>query len=316
VGDGESIIVMGGVGYPIRSNGVDAARFGKAADLIGKGLRIFANIGEYAITPSREAIQLDDITVDKLRAKLTNIYDKIIPILQEKMDKFDGNTYEAKCFFASLKNDFKFMPAFSLNWHGAQIDGRSIKLNSDLCVSFVGQQRTWRTTISTTRAVESIPVTASASRSNHVILDDLKVGAFSRCKAAIEKNYEERQKAGTSHYRDRDAYFLVKKDKWDDFVKFTGWKGAVKKVSDMEKSTVAKSSTASVKGLQQLSQHDYLTPFDKQNLDIHDSVIIFPILRGRVDFGGFSSSSVAATKEIITHCVKLAPNLETLWRLF
>lgn len=120
----ETCVVMGGVAYALPMNRMmENAKFKKFDQLLNSKLIIHAPIGEYSITPSREAIQMDDLTTDRLVARLTSIIDTFIPEMQNQMDAFDGNLLDAKKFIISMKKNFSFLPkGIKLNWKGIEVD--------------------------------------------------------------------------------------------------------------------------------------------------------------------------------------------------
>lgn len=223
-GNGESIVEMGGVGYRLPTESVlENKKFEKFSVLLSNNIVIHSPIGEYSITPSREAIQLDDLTMTRLYTKLEKFIDTFIPTLQAQLDSFTGNTFDAKKKLRELRSNFKFLPEkILLNWHGkpltsSQIDVKTAKVKS------VGNQAYYKKIISQDE-VKSIVV----QENSFIFLDDLGAGGVGRCKHFVT----EKKRDGQSRYNSYIAY-IVKKSEKDKFIQETGWEGEFDKTSSL-----------------------------------------------------------------------------------
>jgi hypothetical protein len=221
-GSGEAVIVMGGVGYRIPQETLkENKKFSKYESLLHQNIAIHVPIGEYSITPSREAIQLDDLTLTRLQAKLEDVINSFIPELQKEMDKFDGNTWDAKLKIKSLRDKFSFLPdTIKLNWNGMPLTASGIQVKATPVCGYFSQ--TYYRKIGFDKEIkELIP-----SKSSFLFLDDLGKGGVGRIKLFLnEKKNQER-------YTGFSAYLLNKKDK-DSFVKETGWVGEFTRTSTL-----------------------------------------------------------------------------------
>ena len=282
---GEGVVEMGGVGYrlPVESI-LENKKFQKFSSLLSSHIVIHAPIGEYSITPSREAIQLDDLTMTRLYTKLEKFVDTFVPTLQAQLDSFTGNTFDAKKKLQEVRSNFKFLPEkILLNWHGkpltaSQIDVKTAKVKS------VGNQTYYKKIISQDE-VKSIVV----QENSFIFLDDLGTGGVGRCKHFIT----EKKKDGQSRYNSYIAY-IVKKSEKDKFIKETGWIGEFDKTSSLPvppKNLSVKVGGISVSAgtLRMRSEHSWgitecLTPIDiaSDKIKKADQFILFPSFANKV----------------------------------
>ena len=102
---GESFSVMGGVSYPIDA---DKVKY-ELQDLVNRGgLVIDFDLGELDFTPSREALEYGDVTVNALNSRLEFIakdfVDKIADTIKDKV-----NLYDALKAVSVVKKNFQFL---------------------------------------------------------------------------------------------------------------------------------------------------------------------------------------------------------------
>lgn len=98
-----ALAVQGGVSYPIDLSQLNKAIADNPAMLtfmqkVVKNTHpiIMFEIGEVAVTPSREAISYDKRTIDNIVAKLANAQAKMLVELEQKMDSFPNNWERTK----------------------------------------------------------------------------------------------------------------------------------------------------------------------------------------------------------------------------
>ena len=129
-GANSPVVVMGGVGYRLPSETIlENKKFEKFRGLLNCNIAIHVPIGEYSITPSREAIQLDDLTMSRIFAKLGQIVDSFVPKMQVDMDAFKGNTWEAKLKLKELRDVFTFLPdTLKLDWNGKPLTAAAMSV--------------------------------------------------------------------------------------------------------------------------------------------------------------------------------------------
>lgn len=223
-GSGDAVIVMGGVGYRIpRENLAENKKFAPFAHLLNRHMVIYVPIGEYSITPSREAIQLDDLTLNRLQAKLSQIVDTFIPKLQADMDKFDGNTWSAKNYLRKLRENFNFLPdTIQLTWQNAPLTAASIKIKTSKVKSYYNQAYARKKILSDEKVNEMV-----SNEKHFVFLDDLGLGGVGRVKQFLIN-----KKASGDTWGSYLVYLVKKADK-DAFVAETGWIGDFEKTSSL-----------------------------------------------------------------------------------
>ena len=270
-----SFVVMGGVGYrlPVEMI-VQESKFKRWSAILSHGLVIFAPIGEYSITPSREAIKFDHITSNHLIAKLEEILSSILPKLQTEMDAFVGNSREAKLKFKQIKKDLGFLPDFSLTWNGEPITADPFKLEKDSGISYVA-----RSSYNKRMDVQNDIQYLEANSRTEIIVDDLKRGGLSRIKYALKKV--------DRWSTDAKSYYIIPVAVLPSFIAATNWVGNDwKYTSSFEKIPDTLRGETSKATYKTLVKYPYshkissqLEPISQTALDDASSAIIFPIER-------------------------------------
>jgi hypothetical protein len=223
-GFGSPVVVMGGVGYrlPVETL-LENKKFDKFRGLLKCNLAIHVPIGEYSITPSREAIQLDDLTMTRMLTKLDQIVDSFIPKMQADMDSFMGNTWDAKLKLKSLREDFTFLPdTLKLNWNGKPLTATAMPVKYAKVDLY--STASWNKKISIDSGVKNI----EANKKAFLFLDDLKVGGVGRAKQAIL------EKKKTDSYASY-AFYIFKESEKAKFIQETGWVGEFVLTSSLPK---------------------------------------------------------------------------------
>jgi hypothetical protein len=233
-GHGSPVVVMGGVGYrlPVETL-LENKKFDKFRGLLKCNLTIHVPIGEYSITPSREAIQLDDLTMTRMLTKLEQIVDSFIPKMQADMDSFTGNTWEAKLKLKTLRDQFTFLPdTLKLNWNGKPLTATAMSVK-DAKVDLYSTA-SWNKKISIDSGVKNI----EANQKAFLFLDDLKIGGVGRAKQIM---LEKKKNDSYSSY----AFYILKESEKAKFIQETGWVGEMTLTSSLPKvPTKGKTSTS------------------------------------------------------------------------
>lgn len=298
-GSGDAVIVMGGVGYRIpRENLAENKKFAPFAHLLNRHMVIHVPIGEYSITPSREAIQLDDLTLTRLHAKLSQIVDAFIPKLQKDMDKFDGNTWSAKNYLRKLRENFSFLPdTIQLTWEGKPLTAASIKIKTSKVKSYYNQAYARKKILSDDKVSEMVP-----NEKHFVFLDDLGLGGVGRVKQFLIN-----KKAGGDSWGSYLVYLVKKADK-DAFVAETGWIGEFEKTSALPpvpKQVKASSVVSDPRCFRMRSNNSWGTNECLMELDEKDSkikaasrFILFPTFANKI--ANHSTTRTDALVELFT----------------
>ena len=223
-GANSPVVVMGGVGYRLPSETIlENKKFEKFRGLLNCNIAIHVPIGEYSITPSREAIQLDDLTMSRIFAKLGQIVDSFVPKMQVDMDAFKGNTWEAKLKLKELRDVFTFLPdTLKLDWNGKPLTAAAMSVK-DAKVNLYSTA-SWNKKISVDEGVKNI----ESNKKAFLFLDDLKIGGIGRAKQAIL------EKKKTDSYASW-AFYILKESEKAKFIQETGWVGEFALTSSLPK---------------------------------------------------------------------------------
>ena len=277
----ESLVVMGGVGYRLPVETIlENKRFEKFKVLLSHGIVLDAPIGEYSITPSREAIQLDDLTSNRIFARLDQIVTSFIPALQADMDKFDGNTWGAKGKLSIVREKFKFIPdTIRLTWKGLPLTASPLSVKTAkvkiLSCSYYHKK------ITSEDQVKELVY----NENSFVFLDDLSLGGTGRCKKFIQD-----EKASSTRYGSYSVYIVKKADK-DAFVKETGWIGEFNMTSSLPAPVIVRASSGKgSSGLIKMRSNrtwginDCVEPFNPSSDRIKkaERLVIFPTFANKV----------------------------------
>jgi hypothetical protein len=280
-GHGSPIVVMGGVGYRLPSETLlENKKFTKFKSLLDCNMAIHVPIGEFSITPSREAIQLDDLTLNRLFNKLEQIVNSFVPKMQADMDNFKGNTWQAKLKLKELRETFSFLPdTLKLNWQGKSLTASALSVK-DAKVSLYSTQ-SWNKKISVDEKVKNIEVNKRA----FLFLNDLKIGGIGRAKQFL---LEQKKKDNYSGY----AFYIFNEAEKATFIKETEWVGDFVLTSSLPKvPTKGKTSTASgsvvygsfrMRSGRSWGVHDSVCHYDSNEAKTADEFILFPTLSNKV----------------------------------
>jgi hypothetical protein len=289
-GFGSPVVVMGGVGYrlPVETL-LENKKFEKFRGLLKCNLVIHVPIGEYSITPSREAIQLDDLTMTRMLTKLDQIVDSFIPKMQADMDSFTGNTWEAKLKLKTLREQFTFLPdTLKLNWKGKPLTATAMSVK-DAKVDLYSTA-SWNKKISIDSGVKNI----EANKKAFLFLDDLKVGGVGRAKQVI---LEKKKNDSYASY----AFYILKASEKAKFIQETGWVGNITLTSSLpkvpSKGKTSTSTGATAQGTFRMRSgrnygiHDCVCFYDAAANKDTKQFVIFPSVSNKV-YGQLQASYV------------------------
>ena len=280
-GSGSPVIVMGGVGYslPVQTL-LENKKFAKFDRLLRCNLVVHVPIGEYSITPSREAIQLDDLTMTRMFTKLEQIVDSFLPKMQADMDAFKGNTWEAKLKLKTLREQFTFLPdTLKLNWNGKPLTATAMQVK-DAKVNLYATA-SWNKKINVDEGVKNI----EANKKAFLFLDDLKVGGVGRAKQVI---LEKKKNDSYASY----AFYILKDSEKAKFIQETGWVGEFVFTSSLpkvpSKGKTSTSTGATAKGTFRMRSgrnygvHDCVASYDPASHKDTEKFILFPSVSNKV----------------------------------
>jgi hypothetical protein len=280
-GHGSPVVVMGGVGYRLPAETLlENNKFNKFKSLLDCNLVIHVPIGEYSITPSREAIQLDDLTMGRMFTKLEQIVDSFLPKMQADMDAFTGNTWEAKLKLKSLRDQFKFLPdTLKLNWNGKPLTATAMQVK-DAKVNLYSTA-SWNKKIGVDEGVKNI----EANKKAFLFLDDLKVGGVGRAKQVI---LEKKKNDSYTSY----AFYILKDSEKAKFIQETGWVGEFVLTSSLpkvpSKGKTSTSTGATAKGAFRMRSgrsygfHDCVDFYNAASHKDTEKFILFPSVSNKV----------------------------------
>lgn len=271
-----TFVVMGGVGYRLPvENLLENKAFKNYESLLRSNLVVYAPIGEYSITPSREAIQLDDLTTTRLKAKLAHVVDSVIPELQKQIDAFHGNLWDAKLFLSKARNSFQFLPdTIQLDWKGTKLTCSDLKLKTKGVNVYYADR--WNKKIKNTQDEKNLHV----SNNSYIFLNDLKIGGIGRC-----KHFVATEKDKNSAYS--IAVYVVDQKDLATFKAETGWIGDMNLTSALPpapktsaKAGGSKTSFFSMRSGRDYGVNDAVKPFD--NKVVADEFILFPTFANKI----------------------------------
>lgn len=199
-----NLIIMGQIAYPIdfQQLSENDSSSDKCSSFIrnSDGLRIFMNIGDMDITPSRESLSYSAATKQNIK----NVIQKII---EEITSKIEGQISEQPTLFKarnkyvqisdqchSVKNAVESL-AKSLSWNGKKLFdntiNETINVDKNHGIKMLHKAGYYRKKISSVDNFESI----SFHRNNKFVIDDIKRGGLSR----VKKHMRELS-SGASYY--------------------------------------------------------------------------------------------------------------------
>jgi|694.fasta_scaffold32232_4 hypothetical protein len=186
-----NLIIMGQIAYPIDHFQIMSGDENKESKFIqhSSGLRMFVNIGDVDITPSRESLSYSRET----KSNIKNIINKITSEIASKIEdqiKSQPTLYKARIKYvqisdqcSSIKNAIESLQK-SITWNGQKlfdnIINESVSVKDKLSITLLS--KSWyRKKIDTSKDVESISFDSDIK----FYIDDLTRGGLSRIKQHI-----------------------------------------------------------------------------------------------------------------------------------
>ena len=189
---------MGQIAYPIDHLQIMGDGENKEARFIqySDGLRIFVNIGDVDITPSREALSYSKDT----KINIKNIVNRIVSEIASKIEdqiQSQPSLYKARIKYvqisdqcSSIKNAIESLQK-SISWNGQKlfdnIINESVSVKNKLSLSLLHKSY-YRKKISHTNDIDSIVFKSDMN----IIIDDLARGGMSRIKQYMRNSQGEK----------------------------------------------------------------------------------------------------------------------------
>jgi hypothetical protein len=193
----DNLIIMGQIAYPIdvnqlRSNNVSDPRCKFIEN--SSGLRIFMNIGDVDITPSRESLSYSKETKSNILNVLQTIVDEIATKIEEQIAN-QSSLFNARKKYVQISNQCSSIHSAmqslqkSLTW-------KDMKLFDSIAGEYIDAKQIKLTTLEKSRYRAKIDVKTDVERMyfndhNKYFVDDLNRGGLSRIKQHMkEHNYQ------------------------------------------------------------------------------------------------------------------------------
>jgi hypothetical protein len=187
-GSYENFLIMGQISYPIDDDQIKDEIANKFL-YSSKGLRVYANIGDVDITPSRESLSYNTAT----KAKITEIIHEIgleIATSMEEQIASQESLFQARVKYVALCDQCDSVSVAmkaldtSLSWNGQELfDNMMGNAMETGKVEITGYHKSgWRAKIDVTHGVEKMHFRTD----NKFIVNDLKRGGISRIRKYIK----------------------------------------------------------------------------------------------------------------------------------
>lgn len=198
--DGNNLVIMGQIAYPLNHHQLlgdgdnHEAKFVQYSD----GLRIFVNIGDVDITPSRESLSYSKETKTNIKAIINNIISDISTKIEDQI-KSQPSLFKARMTYiqisdqcSSIKNAIESLQK-SIEWNGQKlfdnIINESINIKDVISVNLLHKSY-YRKKITTSPNIEKMIFKSNMN----IVIDDLNRGGLSRIKQKMkevssEQNY-------------------------------------------------------------------------------------------------------------------------------
>jgi len=209
-----NLIIMGQIAYPIDHFQIMGDGDNKEARFIqySDGLRIFVNIGDVDITPSREALSYSKDTKINIKNIVNSITSEIASKIEDQI-KSQPSLYKARIKYvqisdqcSSIKNAIESLQK-SITWNGQKlfdnIINESINIKDKLSLTFLNKS-SYRKKINSSKDVEFINFTGDMK----VFVDDLTRGGLSRIKQFMREDqraYGDEQKCYVYKLKDGET---------------------------------------------------------------------------------------------------------------
>jgi hypothetical protein len=194
---GSNLIIMGQIAYPLDSNQLISDGDNREGRFIqySDGLRIFVNIGDVDITPSRESLSYSKETKRNIKNIINNITSEIASKIEEQI-KSQPSLFKARMMYvqisdqcSSIKNAVDSLQK-SISWNEQKlfdnIINESINIKNKISVSLLHKSY-YRKKITSSTDIDTILFKSGMK----VIIDDLNRGGLSRIKQKMKENSSE-----------------------------------------------------------------------------------------------------------------------------
>jgi hypothetical protein len=209
-----NLIIMGQIAYPVDHFQIMGDGDNKESRFIqySDGLRIFVNIGDVDITPSRETLSYSKDTKINIKSIVNRITSEIASKIEDQI-KSQPSLYKARIKYvqisdqcSSIKNAIESLQK-SITWNGQKlfdnIVNESINVKDKLSLTFLSKS-SYRKKINSSKDVEFVNFTGDMK----VFVDDLTRGGLSRIKQFMrenQKSYGDEQKCYVYKLKDGEA---------------------------------------------------------------------------------------------------------------
>ncbi len=196
----QNLLIMGQIAYPLDHSQLISDGDNREAKFVqySDGLRIFVNIGDVDITPSRESLSYSKDTKINIKNVINNITKEIASKIEDQI-KNQPNLFKARMMYvqisdqcSSIRNAIESLQK-SIEWNGQKlfdnIINESINIKDKISVDLLHKSY-YRKKITTSKSVE----TMLFKKDMKVVIDDLNRGGLSRIKQKMkevssEQNY-------------------------------------------------------------------------------------------------------------------------------
>lgn len=198
--DVNNLVIMGQIAYPLNHHQLLGDGDNREAKFVqySDGLRIFVNIGDVDITPSRESLSYSKETKTNIKAIINNIISDISTKIEDQI-KSQPSVFKARMAYiqisdqcSSIKNAIESLQK-SIEWNGQKlfdnIINESINIKDVISVNLLHKSY-YRKKITTSPNIEKMIFKSNMN----IVIDDLNRGGLSRIKQKMkevssEQNY-------------------------------------------------------------------------------------------------------------------------------
>lgn len=180
--------VMGNVGYPISLNEPNLTNQQRALLFTG-GLHLFFNIGDLEVTPSRESLSFNTRTKQAVIAAIDNVLTELTTEVNTRLES-SANFWQARCMSRAItKGEYapfkEALKGQDFQWKGLEINHKPINL-TDMGNLEMLDIEVLKFEENDKGKVKHDRVTCISPDANvEFVVNDLNLGAFSRCKYHI-----------------------------------------------------------------------------------------------------------------------------------
>lgn len=195
-GDSSNKIIMGQIAYPINEDSI-ASRYDdndKIGDFLWKsnGLRLYVNIGDVDITPSRESLSYTPETKKNIRNLLQKVLDDIKDTVEDSI-KSQTTLYLARKKFLDIESQCSSVKSAmeSLNnaieWNGQKIFDAMVgnKINTEGLGIKMLYKSGYRSKAETNKDIKSIPL----RRDVRFYIDNCERGGLGRIRQELKEDF-------------------------------------------------------------------------------------------------------------------------------